>query len=144
MFGKKLSRERSSRELLFVSLVESLVLNGKINTTKAKAKAIIGLIDRLVVLAKKGTLASKRQVLKRLKGNKETSTRLWTEVATTFANRPSGFTRIVPLTQRKGDMAEMVRLEWVETISKPEVKAVKEVKKAKKVSVKKAVKKVQK
>jgi large subunit ribosomal protein L17 len=147
VFGKKLSRERSSRELLFVSLVESLVLNGKINTTKAKAKAIIGLVDRLVVLAKKGTLASKRQVLKRLKGNKETSTRLWTEVATTFANRPSGFTRIIPLTQRKGDMAEMVRLEWVETITKPEVKAVKEVKEVKetkKVSVKKAVKKVQK
>lgn len=144
VFGKKLSRERSSRELLFVSLVESLVLNGKINTTKAKAKAIIGLIDRLVVLAKKGTLASKRQVLKRLKGNKETSTRLWTEVATTFANRPSGFTRIVPLTQRKGDMAEMVRLEWVETIVKPEVKVAKEVKEAKKVSVKKTVKKVQK
>lgn len=118
VFGKKLSRERSSRELLFVSLVESLVENDKINTTKAKAKAIIGLIDRLVVLAKKGTLASKRQVLKRLKGNKEISTKLWTSIATTFANRPSGFTRIIPLTQRKGDMAEMVRLEWVETIVK--------------------------
>lgn len=116
VFGKKLSRERSSRELLFVSLVESLVLNDKINTTKAKAKAIIGLVDRLVVLAKKGTLASKRQILKRLKGNKEVSTKLWTNIATTFVNRPSGFTRVVPLTQRKGDMAEMVRLEWVEKI----------------------------
>lgn len=116
VFGKKLSRERSSRELLFVSLVESLVLNDKINTTKAKAKAIVGLVDRLVVLAKKETLASKRQILKRLKGNKEVSTKLWTNIATTFANRPSGFTRVVPLTQRKGDMAEMVRLEWVEKI----------------------------
>lgn len=144
VFGKKLSRERSSRELLFVSLVESLVLNDKINTTKAKAKAIIGLIDRLVVLAKKGTLASKRQVLKRLKGNKEVSTKLWTSIATTFDKRPSGFTRIVPLTQRKGDMAEMVRLEWVETIVKPEVTKVdvkkKEVK-TEKVSKKKVVKK---
>lgn len=144
VFGKKLSRERSSRELLFVSLVESLVLNDKINTTKAKAKAIIGLIDRLVVLAKKGTLASKRQVLKRLKGNKEVSTKLWTSIATTFEKRPSGFTRIVPLTQRKGDMAEMVRLEWVETIVKPEVAKVdvkkKEVK-TEKVSKKKVVKK---
>lgn len=118
VFGKKLSRETASRELLFVSLVESLVLHGKINTTKTKAKAITGLIDRLVVLAKKGTLASKRQVLKRLKGNKETSTQLWTSVATTFANRPSGFTRAVPIASRKGDLAEMVRLEWVEDVKK--------------------------
>lgn len=137
VFGKKLSRERSSRELLFVSLVESLVLNGKINTTKAKAKAIIGLIDRLVVLAKKGTLASKRQILKRLKGNKEISTQLWTGVAATFTNRPSGFTRIVPLTQRKGDMAEMVRLEWVETVAKSSPKVVEPKKKeeSKKVTI---------
>ena len=117
-FGTKLSRERSSRELLFVSLIESLVSSGKINTTKAKAKAIIGLIDRLVVLAKKGTLASKRQILKRLKNNKEISTRLWTDVAKTFATRSGGFTRIIPLVARKGDLAEMVRLEWVEVISK--------------------------
>ena len=120
VFGRKLSRERSSRELLFVSLVESLVHHGQIKTTKAKAKSIIGLIDRLVVLSKKNTLASKRQVLKRLKGNKETSTRLWTDVAKTFENRVSGFTRIIPLTQRKGDMAEMVRLEWVEKVVKTE------------------------
>lgn len=139
VFGRKLSRERSSRELLFVGLVRDLVLNGKIKTTKAKAKSIIGLIDRLVVLAKKDTLASKRQVLKRLKGNKEVSTKLWTEVSQAFKDRPSGFTRIIPLTQRKGDMAEMVRLEWVETI----VKAVKKEEKSKKTvsKVKKSIKK---
>lgn len=118
VFGRKLSRERSSRELLFVSLVESLVLHGKIKTTKAKAKSIIGLIDRLVVLAKKGTLASKRQVLKRLKGNKEVSTLLWTNIAKTFETRNGGYTRIIPLTQRKGDMAEMVRIEWTDEIKK--------------------------
>lgn len=118
VFGSKLSRERSSRELLFVSLVENLVNSGKINTTKAKAKAIIGLVDKLVVLAKKNTLASKRQILKRLKGNKEIATKLWTEIATTFSNRPSGFTRIIPISSRKGDLAKMVRLEWVEAIKK--------------------------
>ncbi len=116
IFGKKLSRERSSRELLFVSLVTNLVEHGKIKTTKTKAKAIIGLVDRLVVLAKKGTLASKRQVLKRLKGDKETSTKLWNNIAKVFANRPSGFTRIIPLVSRKGDLAKMVRLEWVEVV----------------------------
>ena len=114
VFGRKLSRERSSRELLFVSLIESLVHHGQIKTTKAKAKSIIGLIDRLVVLAKKGTLASKRQILKRLKGNKEISTLFWTNIAKIFETRNGGYTRIIPLTQRKGDMAEMVRIEWTE------------------------------
>lgn len=142
-FGRKLSRERSSRELLFVSLVGALVLRGRINTTKAKAKSIIGLIDRLVVLGKKGTLASKRQILKRLKGDKEVSTRLWTDVAKTFEGRVSGFTRIIPLTQRKGDLAEMVRLEWVEPIVKLE-KPAKEKKFKKEAKEAKIVKKVSK
>lgn len=136
-FGTKLSRERSSRELLFVGLVENLVLHGRIKTTKAKAKAIVGLIDRLVVIAKKGTLASKRQILKRLKNNKDVSTALWTDVAKTFANRPSGFTRIIPLVARKGDLADMVRLEWTDPVVKTE-KPKKE--KVKKVVVKKAAK----
>lgn len=122
VFGTKLSREKSSRELLFVSLVENLVQHGQINTTKAKAKAITGLIDRLVVLAKKGTLASKREVLKRLKGNKATATQLWSNIAKTFENRPSGFTRIIPMVSRKGDLAKMARLEWVEKIIVPNKK----------------------
>lgn len=131
VFGTKLSRERSSRELLFVSLVESLVRHGRIRTTKAKAKAVVGLVDRLVTLAKKDTLASKRQVLKRLKNNKEISTILWTDVAKTFSKRDGGFTRIIPLVSRKGDLAEMVKLEWVETIGKSEKLTVKKEKKSK-------------
>lgn len=118
VFGRKLSRERSSRELLFVSLIENLVINEKINTTKAKAKSIVGLVDRLVVLSKKGTLASKRQILKRLKNNKTVSTKLWTDIAKTFSTRTSGFTRIIPLPSRKGDLASMVRIEWVDQIKK--------------------------
>lgn len=136
VFGKKLSRETASRELLFVSLVESLVLHGRINTTKTKAKAITGLIDRLVVLAKKDTLASKRQILKRLKGNKDIATKLWTSVAKTFASRPSGFTRAIPLASRKGDLASMVKLEWVEDV-RSEEKSDKSEKKTKTIKTKK-------
>lgn len=128
VFGAKLSRERASREALFVSLVGNLVTHGSIKTTKPKAKAIIGLVDKLVTLAKKDTLASKRQVLKRLKGNKKISTLLWTDIATTFSNRHSGFTRIVPLLQRKGDMAQMVKLEWVEEIKSTKIEEEKETK----------------
>ena len=134
VFGKKLSRERASREALFISLVENLVINKKIVTTKAKAKAIVGLIDRLVSLAKRDTLSSKRQILRRLKGNKKISTMIWTEIVEYFPERNSGFTRIIPLSQRKGDMAKMVRLEWTEIKEElkkedPKIKKNKKVKK---------------
>lgn len=131
VFGKKLSRERASRQALFVSMVENLVIHGSIKTTKAKAKAVVGFIDKLVTLAKKDTLASKRQVLKKLRGNKKVATILWTQVATTFSNRHSGFTRIVPLVQRKGDMTQMVKLEWVEKVEQPESEKEKESKEKK-------------
>lgn len=123
VFGRKLSRERASRQALFLSLVESLVLNGKIVTTKAKAKSIIPVVDKLVVLAKKDTLAAKRQVLSKLHGNKEVASRLWNGFASVFKDRNSGFTRIISLPNRTGDMAEMVRMEFVEKIE-PVKKAV--------------------
>lgn len=122
VFGKKLSRERSSREALFVGLVSDLVLNKKIETTKAKAKAIVGMIDKMVVLAKKNTLGSKRELLRKLKGNKDVATLLWKEIAGVFTDRNSGFTKMVNLPQRKGDLSEMVRLEWVKDVVKKDEK----------------------
>lgn len=122
VFGKKLSRERSSREALFVGLVSDLVLNKKIETTKAKAKAIVGMIDKMVVLAKKNTLGSKRELLRKLKGNKDVATLFWKEIAGVFTDRNSGFTKMVNLPQRKGDLSEMVRLEWVKDVVKKDEK----------------------
>ena len=122
VFGKKLSRERSSREALFVGLVSNLVLNKKIETTKAKAKAVIGMIDKMVILAKKDTLSSKRELLRKLKGNKDVATLLWKEIAGVFTDRNSGFTKMVNLPQRKGDLSEMVRLEWVKDVVKKDEK----------------------
>lgn len=118
VFGRKLSRERATREALFVSLIENLVLKGKIVTTKAKAKSIIGLVDKLVVLAKKDSLSAKRSILKNLRGNKNVSTKLWKDIGPSFASRMSGFTTMVQLPNRKGDMAEIVRLEWVKADEK--------------------------
>jgi large subunit ribosomal protein L17 len=113
VFGRKLSRERSSRQALFLSLVESLILNGKIVTTKAKAKSIIPDIDKLIVLAKKDTLAAKRQVLARLHGNKTAASSLWSDYAALFKDRSSGFTTMMSLPQRVGDRAEMVKMEFI-------------------------------
>jgi len=116
VFGKKLSRGKKGREALLRSLVRAVVVSGKVVTTKAKAKAIVGQIDKIVTLAKKGTLDSRRRVLAYLGNDRETSQRLVNVLGPSFLGRNSGYTRIVLLPSRKGDNAKMARLEWVDEV----------------------------
>lgn len=116
VFGRHLSRGRKSRRALFRSLIRALVASGKIVTTKAKAKAIISQIDKLITLAKKKSVAARRKVLSELGNDRETADLIFSKVLPTFTKRNSGFTRIVLLPDRPGDSAQMVRLEWSETI----------------------------
>jgi large subunit ribosomal protein L17 len=116
IFGKKLSRGRKAREALFVSLTKALINHGKIMTTKAKAKAIQKDVDKLITLSKKDTLAAKRQVSSYLRNDRELTRLLFEKIGKAFGTRKSGFTRIILLPKRKGDSAEMARIEWVEKI----------------------------
>lgn len=113
VFGRKLSRSRPAREALFSGLMKAMATGDKIVTTKAKAKAIQGDLDKMVTLVKKNTLASRRQVLANFDNSKVATAALFKRVAELFNDRKSGFTRIVNLGPRKGDNAAMVRLEWV-------------------------------
>ena len=113
VFGRKLSRSRPAREALFAGLMRNVIMADKIVTTKAKAKAIQGNLDKLVTMAKKNTLASRRQVLSNLDNAKDATVALFKKVEELFLDRKSGFTRIVNLKSRKGDNAQIVRLEWV-------------------------------
>jgi large subunit ribosomal protein L17 len=116
VFGKKLSRSKSARRALFRGLIRALVAYGSIKTTKVKAKAVQGEIDRMVSLAKNGSLAARRRVYAKLGNDRKTTDLLFSKVATAFSARKSGFTRIIPLPSRRGDSAEMARLEWVEEV----------------------------
>lgn len=126
VFGRQLSRERDTRRALFRSLIRALVKHGKIKTTKAKAKAIQADIDKLVNLAKKDSISAKRRVFAILGNDKETTKKLLIEVVPSFLDRSGGYTRIVPLPARRGDAAQIVRLEWVKEIKIKETKATKE------------------
>ena len=119
--GKKLSRDIKKRKALFKNLINSLVIHGKIKTTEAKAKAVRGLMDKLITKAKTGTLNSRRLIAAFLQ-NKKAVKKLVDELAPLFKKRPGGFTRIVRLGKRRGDDAMMVNLELVE---KPESKKAK-------------------
>ena len=108
IFGKKMSRGRSAREALFASLIRSLVLVGKIVTTKTKAKAINGQLGKYIHLAKKGSLGSRRKILAELKNDKKT-------VSSLFGKKFKS-TKIINLPPRKGDNAQMVRIELNEDV----------------------------
>lgn len=126
VFGRQLSRERDTRRALFRSLIRALVGYGKIRTTRAKAKAIQADIDKLINLAKKDTISAKRRVFAILGNDKETTKKLLKEVVPSFSDRSGGYTRIVPQPARRGDAAQIVRLEWVKEIETRKTKTTKE------------------
>lgn len=113
VYGKKLSRTKNQRTALFRGLIRSLILHGSIKTTISKAKAVKGLIDRLIVKSKKQTEAS-LAVVKSMLPQNDINQKLIKEIAPMYQNRSSGFTNMVRLGQRLGDGAMMVKLSWVE------------------------------
>jgi large subunit ribosomal protein L17 len=120
IFGRYLSRERDTRRALFRSLTRALVINGKIRTTRAKAKAIQADIDKMVTLAKKGDVASKRSLYSLLANDRSIAEHVLKKILPVFSNKKSGFTRITNLPRRVGDNAQIVRLEWSSEVSKYE------------------------
>ncbi len=136
VYGRKLSRERDTRRALFRALIRALVKYDKIVTTKAKAKAIQGDVDKLVNLAKDGSIQTKRRLFASLGNDKETAKAFTERIAPLFKERKGGYTRIINLPRRKGDAAEIVRMEWVKPmLEKEDTK--KKVKKTTKASKKK-------
>lgn len=132
VFGRKLSRSRPAREALLASLTKALVQNGKIETTRAKAKAVVPSVEKMVTLAKKGGISGRRKVLSQLDNSRETTDILFSNVAKAFSAKNSGFTRIISLPRRHGDNAEIVRLEWTEKVEISEEENKKEEKKPEK------------
>lgn len=128
-----MSRARKGRTALIRSLLKALIVNGKIVTTKAKAKAIQGQADILVTLVRKNTLSGRRRAVAFLGNDRKVSDFLFSKLVPSFKERESGFTRMILLPRRRGDQAEMVSLEWVEKYIEPTLP--KESKKAKEKSV---------
>jgi len=111
--GRKLSRASGYRRAVYRNLVTDLLGYGKITTTEAKAKEVRSLAEKMITLGKKGGLHSRRQALAFIFDEKVTD-KVFTDLASRYAERPGGYTRITKLGPRLGDGAPMVRLELVE------------------------------
>lgn len=111
VFGRKLNRDVKERKALFKSLVIALITHGRIKTTIAKAKAIKGLVDKLVTRAKDGSNNARRQLSSFLT-RKEVIVKLIDVVAPRFKDKAGGYSRMIKLGSRKSDSTEEVILEW--------------------------------
>ena len=111
--NKKLGRSGSHREALIASLVSSLAKYRVIRTTLVKAKEARRVAEKLVTLARKGTVASRRLIAARLR-DEDAARILCTEIAPKFAGHPGGYTRVVHAGCRRSDGTEMAFLAWVE------------------------------
>lgn len=116
--AKKFGRSMAHRKALMSSLVTNLILNDRIETTLPKAKQARRDAEKMVTLARKGTLAARRLAASRLR-NPGAVMKLFDAVVPAMDGRPGGYTRIIKTRARRGDAAEMAILEWVATPKTP-------------------------
>ena len=108
-----LGRKSGHRKALLANLATSLILNKRIETTVAKAKALKMYVEPLITKSKDDSTHSRRTVFSYLK-NKEAVTELVRTVAPKIADRPGGYTRVLKTGFRQGDGADMALIELVD------------------------------
>lgn len=110
--GYKLKRDVGARNSLLKGLVTSVIEHERVVTTVPKAKAVQPLVEKMITLAKRDTLHSRRQAAAFLETPKAVQ-KLFDKLGTRFGQRSGGYTRVVRLGNRKGDGAEQAMLELV-------------------------------
>jgi large subunit ribosomal protein L17 len=111
--GRKLGRPHAHRMSMLGNLAVAVLRYERVKTTEAKAKEVRGMVDGMITLAKRGDLHARRQLVSKMPHEPLIVEKLMGEIATKYADRPSGFTRIVKLGQRAGDAAPIVQIELV-------------------------------
>ena len=111
--GKKLNRSSSHRKALFKNMAQAIIKHEQIITTLPKAKTMKPIIDKLITLGKKGSLHARRQAFSQLRDNNMVS-KLFGDLATRYADRQGGYSRVLKAGYRYGDAAAMAVLELVD------------------------------
>ena len=109
---RKLGRTTDHRTAMLRAMVTYLLENGKIETTVTRAKEVRPLVEKMITLGKKNTLASKRQAMAFIT-KEDVVKKLFTETAPKYADRNGGYCRIMKIGPRRGDNAEMAIIELV-------------------------------
>lgn len=110
--ARKLGRPTAHRRADLRGMVTSLLEHGRIQTTFARAKEVAPLTERMITVGKQNTLASRRRALSFIT-KEDVVTKLFSEIAPSFADRNGGYTRVLRIGPRRGDNAEMAIVELV-------------------------------
>ena len=110
---RKLNRTASHRKAMFANMSASLIEHEQIVTTLPKAKELRPFVEKLVTLAKKGDLASRRLAMSRIRDEAQTK-KLFDVLAERYKDRPGGYIRIMKAGFRYGDSAPMAVIEFVD------------------------------
>jgi len=112
--GRKFGRRSSVRKALLVNLAKSLILYERIRTTLPKAKDLRPFVERLITVAKENTLANRRRLLAAFFNDRKVVSKMMSELATRYATRNGGYTRIFKAGFRQGDNAPIGIIELVD------------------------------
>ena len=118
MAYRKLGRTNKHRRSMLANLTKDVIMNGRIETTETRAKEVRKFVDKMITYGKDGSLVARRNALAFLHNNTTAVKKVFDELAPRYANRNGGYTRILKLTERRGDDALMVILELVEEDAK--------------------------
>lgn len=114
MAYRKLGRTNKHRRSMLANLTRDVIMNERIETTETRAKEVRKFVDKLVTYGKDGSLVSRRKALAFLHNDTEAVKKVFDDLAVRYAKRNGGYTRILKLSERRGDDALMVILELVE------------------------------
>jgi large subunit ribosomal protein L17 len=106
----KLGKPADQRKALLRALTTQLIRHGRVTTTKARARAVRSQADKMITLAKEGSLASRRKVLGYVY-DKQLVHALFDQVKDRYSDRNGGYTRIIRTVRRRGDNAELAIIE---------------------------------
>ena len=109
---RKLGRTTDQRMAMLRQQVTALLESGRIETTVTRAKEVLPLAEKMITLGKTNTLASRRQALAFIT-KEDVVTKVFKEIAPSYAERSGGYTRITRIGPRRGDAAEMAVIELV-------------------------------
>ena len=118
MAYRKLGRTNKHRKSMLANLTRDVINNERIETTETRAKEVRVLVDKMISYGKDGSLVSRRKALAFLHNDAKTVSKVFDDLAKRYANRNGGYTRILKLTERRGDDALQVILELVEEDAK--------------------------
>ena len=110
---RKLNRTSSHRQAMLRNMMNSLLTHEAIKTTVPKAKTLRKVVEPMITLAKKDSVANRRLAFDRLR-DRDVVTKLFNELGPRFAKRPGGYTRILKMGFRVGDNAPMAYVELVD------------------------------